>query len=356
MLYVTKSFLPDLKEYVSYLERIWQSNHLTNDGPLLVELEKKLAEYLEVEHFIFVTNGTIALQLAIKALGLSGEVLTTPFSYVATTNSLIWEGCTPIFADIDPQTLTVTSKQIQDKISQQTKGILTTHVYGNAGDLDQQEIIAKAHQIPLIYDGAHAFGVRYKNKSIFSYGTVSTCSFHATKIFHTVEGGAIMTNDQALATKIKGLRSFGHKEDDYFDIGINGKNSEFHAAMGLVNLTHFPAIKAHRKWAIGVYDQLLDNPIIKLQFDANIERNYSYYPIILPSEEDLLNIIRRLMEAQIKPRRYFYPSLNTLPIIQADSCPNSEDIAKRVLCLPLSSKIQEEEISKVATIIMKYFK
>jgi len=356
MIYVTKSFLPDLKEYVSYLERIWQSNHLTNDGPLLLELEKKLAEFLEVEHLLFVTNGTIALQLAIKALELSGEVITTPFSYCATTNALIWEGCNPVFADIDPDTLTVSSKEIAQKITPKTQGILTTHVYGNAGDLTNQEKIAQEYNIPLIYDGAHAFGVRVNNKSIFSYGTVSTCSFHATKIFHTVEGGAVMTNDAALATKIKGIRSFGHKEDDYFDIGINGKNSEFHAAMGLVNLSHFPEILAHRKWAVELYDQLIGLPIQRVLFPANLERNYSYYPIILPSEEDLLRVTNVLISEGIKPRRYFYPSLNTIQIIQGESCPISEDIAKRVLCLPLSADIKEEEITKIASILMTYFK
>ena len=355
MIYVTKSFLPDLKEYVSYLERIWQTNHLTNDGPLLLELEKKLAEYLEVEHFIFVTNGTIALQLAIKALNLSGDVITTPFSYCATTNALIWEKCNPIFADIDPQTLTVTSQEIRNKITPSTKGILTTHVYGNAGDLDEQEKIAEEYKIPLIYDGAHAFGVRLNNKSIFSYGTISTCSFHATKIFHTIEGGAVMTNNADLASKIKGLRSFGHKEDDYFDIGINGKNSEFHAAMGLVNLTHFPSIRAHRKWAISRYDELIGSPVQKVQFQANLERNYSYYPIILPSESDLFHVTKQLLAGGIKPRRYFYPSLNTIQIIQGEPCPISEDIAKRVLCLPLSADIQEEDISKISSILMSHF-
>ena len=348
--------MPDLKEYVSYLERIWQSNHLTNDGPLLLELEKKLAEFLEVEHLLFVTNGTIALQLAIKALKLSGEVITTPFSYCATSNALIWEGCNPVFADIDPSTLTVTSKEIVEKITPNTQGILTTHVYGNAGDLTNQEKIAQEYNIPLIYDGAHAFGVRVNNKSIFSYGTVSTCSFHATKIFHTVEGGAVMTNDAALATKIKGIRSFGHKEDDYFDIGINGKNSEFHAAMGLVNLSHLPEILAHRKWAVELYDQLIGLPIKRVLFPANLERNYSYYPIILPSEEDLLRVTNVLISEGIKPRRYFYPSLNTIQIIQGESCPTSEDIAKRVLCLPLSADIKEEEITKIASILMTYFK
>ena len=274
MLHVTKSFLPDLKEYVKYLEKIWDTHHLTNDGPFVKELEYKLGEYLEVENFIFVTNGTIALQLAIKALGLNGNVLTTPFSYCATTNSLIWEGCNPVFVDIDPISLTVNSQQIKSLSTQNSiSGILTTHVYGNCGDLENQEIMAKEMGIPLIYDGAHAFGVKYKGKSIFNYGTVSTCSFHATKVFHTIEGGSVMTNDHKLAEKIRGIRSFGHKNDDYFDIGINGKNSEFHAAMGLVNFDNFASIKKHREISSSLYDSLLHAPIIKYLYNKTYSQN-----------------------------------------------------------------------------------
>ncbi|MHA8086471.1 DegT/DnrJ/EryC1/StrS family aminotransferase [Aquirufa sp. Wall-65K1] len=355
MLHVTKSFLPDLKEYVSYLERIWESNHLTNDGPLLRELEQKLRYYLQVDHVIFVTNGTIALQLALKALQVQGEVITTPFSYCATSNSIIWEGSKPIFADIDPISLTVESAQIKTKISPDTKAILTTHVYGNAGDLEAQEELAKEYHIPLIYDGAHAFGVNYKGKSIFNYGTVSTCSFHATKVFHSVEGGAVITNDSKLAAKIIELRSFGHKNDDYFSAGINGKNSEFHAAMGLVNLGHFDQIKEYRKWACELYDKLLNVPGDSIKFNPHIDRNYSYYPVMFPTESSLLKAVSKLNAVQINPRRYFYPSLNTLSFVEKQSCPVSEDIALRVLCLPLSAEISEEEIRLISDLVNQSF-
>ncbi|MHA8052281.1 DegT/DnrJ/EryC1/StrS family aminotransferase [Aquirufa sp. OSTEICH-129A] len=355
MLHVTKSFLPDLKEYVSYLERIWESNHLTNDGPLLRELEQKLRDYLQVDHVIFVTNGTIALQLALKALQVQGEVITTPFSYCATSNSIIWEGSKPIFADIDPISLTVESAQIKTKISPDTKAILTTHVYGNAGDLEAQEELAKEYHIPLIYDGAHAFGVNYKGKSIFNYGTVSTCSFHATKVFHSVEGGAVITNDSKLAAKIIELRSFGHKNDDYFSAGINGKNSEFHAAMGLVNLSHFDQIKEYRKWACELYDKLLNVPGDSIKFNPHIDRNYSYYPVMFPTESSLLKAVSKLNAVQINPRRYFYPSLNTLSFVEKQSCPVSEDIALRVLCLPLSAEISEEEIRLISDLVNQSF-
>lgn len=355
MLHVTKSFLPDLKEYVSYLERIWESNHLTNDGPLLRELEQKLREYLQVEHVIFVTNGTIALQLALKALQVKGEVITTPFSYCATSNSILWEGSTPVFADINPISLTVESAQIRAKLNSQTKAILTTHVYGNAGDLEEQEALASEYQIPLIYDGAHAFGVTYKGKSIFNFGTISTCSFHATKVFHTVEGGAVMTNDAKLAAKIKELRSFGHKNDDYFSAGINGKNSEFHAAMGLVNLGHFEDIRNYRKWACDLYDNLLQVPGETIQFNSHIDRNYSYYPVIFPNEASLLKAVSILNSVQINPRRYFYPSLNTLSFVEKQSCPVSEDVALRVLCLPLSAEIKEDEIRLISDLVNQCF-
>ena len=351
MLHVTKSFLAELNTYTKYLERIWNTSHLTNDGPLLLELEAKLAKFLEVKHFFFVTNGTIALQLAIKALELKGEIITTPFSYCATSNSIIWENCKPIFADISTDSLTVESDNIKAKISSDTCAILTTHVYGNAGDLERQEQLAKDYHLPLIYDGAHAFGVKYKGKSIFNYGDVSTCSFHATKIFHTVEGGAVMTNNDSLALKIKELRSFGHKGDDYFSAGINGKNSEFHAAMGLANFEHFDQIKSHRKWASAFYDKNLNDSIKKVEFNLNIERNYSYYPILLTSEKQLLDIVSELNKHDIYPRRYFYPSLNTLSFIDYQPCPISEDIASRILCLPLSAEINETELSSVCNII-----
>ena len=353
MLHVTKSFLPDLKEYVKYLEKIWDSHHLTNDGPFVKELEYKLGEFLEVENFIFVSNGTIALQLAIKGLDLKGNVLTTPFSYCATTNVLIWEGCKPIFVDIDPISLTVNSQQIKSLTELNSiSGILTTHVYGNCGDLEEQEIISNQLGIPLIYDGAHAFGVKYRGKSIFNYGTVSTCSFHATKVFHTIEGGAVMTNDHKLAEKIRGIRSFGHKNDDYFDIGINGKNSEFHAAMGLVNFDNFSTIKKHREISSSIYDTLLKEPIIKYKYNSELDRNFSYYPIMFTSEDLLLQVTEKLNNYQIYPRRYFYPSLNNLPTVAGNVCLNSEDFSKRILCLPLSADITEGDITKISTIIM----
>jgi dTDP-4-amino-4,6-dideoxygalactose transaminase len=351
MIHVTKSFLPEIKEYISLLEKIWSNGQLTNDGPLVIELENKIAEYLEVDNFIYVSNGTIALQIAIKGLELVGDVITTPFSYCATTTSLIWEKCNPIFADISPISLTSERAQIQQVINVHSKGILTTHVYGNCADLSEQEQLAADYQIPLIYDGAHAFGVKHNGKSIFNYGTVSTCSFHATKIFHTIEGGAIITRDSNLANKFRGIRSFGHKGDNYFTAGINGKNSEFHAAMGLINLKHYPRIKDHRKMASELYELHLPEEIQRLSWNSVNDRNYSYFPVIFSSEETLLNVLKALNAAQIYPRRYFYPALNELPYLAYQACPIAEDIAKRIVCLPLSAEICTEEIIHICSII-----
>jgi dTDP-4-amino-4,6-dideoxygalactose transaminase len=351
MIHVTKSFLPDIKEYVSLLEKIWSNGQLTNEGPLVKELESKLAEYLEVENFIYVSNGTIALQLALKALNLKGDIITTPFSYCATTTSLIWEHCNPIFADISPVSLTCEAEQIQKVLTPSTQGILTTHVYGNSGDLELQEDLAKENQIPLIYDGAHAFGIKHKGKSIFNYGTLSTCSFHATKIFHTIEGGAIITKDNVLAENIRGLKSFGHRGDEYFSAGINGKNSEFHAAMGLVNLGHFSEIKSHRKMISELYDSQLSESVKRVQWNIENNRNYSYFPVIFQSEDYLLKVLKALNAEQIFPRRYFYPSLNELPYLSYQKCAVSEDIARRIACLPLSSEISPNDVNRIIAII-----
>lgn len=353
MLNVTKTFLPPISEYTSYLEKIWANGQVTNEGQFVKELEAELSKFTGVKNVIYVTNGTIALQLAIKALELKGDIITTPFSYCATTNSIIWEECNPIFADINVQSLTCEIAEIQKVFTKYTKAILTTHVYGNANDLDEIESFGRENNIPVIFDAAHCFGVNYKGKSIFNYGTVSTCSFHATKIFHTVEGGAVFTNDDILANKIRLLKSFGHKSDDYYLAGINGKSSELHAAMGLLNLSYFNQIKNYRKKISAIYEKLLvgNSKVRIFNWSNNIEKNFSYFPVIFNSEKDLLHTFKLLKSEQIFPRRYFYPSLNTLPFLNYQRCPIAEDISLRVLCLPLSAEITEEEVKKVCKII-----
>ena len=358
MINVTKAYLPPLAEYTKYLEGIWERCHLTNNGPLVQELEKKLKEYLGVKHLFFVNNGTIALQIAIKALGLKGEIITTPFSYVATTSSIVWEGCTPVFADIDPDTLTISPVAIEKAITSATTAILATHVYGGPCDVEAIEIIARRHKLKVIYDAAHAFGTNYKGTSLLNYGDISTLSFHATKLFHTTEGGAIVTNDDKVAKIAEYQRRFGHNgPNEFWGLGINGKNSEFHAAMGLCILPDIDKIISRRKYICQLYDTLLQGLVLKKpQILMNTQYSYAYYPVILPSEDILQSLIQALNEVNIYPRRYFFPSLNNLNYVNYKPCPISENIAARVLCLPLFYELADAEVEQIAAIIYKILK
>jgi len=353
MINVTKPKLPPLDEYVQYLRGIWEREQLTNNGPLVLELEAKLREFLNVQYLWFLSNGTVALQIAIKALNLKGEIITTPFSYVATTSSIVWENCEPIFVDIEPDSLTIDPNLIEDKITESTSAILATHVYGNPCDVLAIQKIANAHNLKVIYDAAHAFGVKYKGSSILEYGDFSTLSFHATKLFHTVEGGAIVTNNPDLAHKASYLRNFGHNgQEEFFGLGINGKNSEFHAAMGLCLLPMVKDIISCRKKISEKYDELLkDIPIAKPKIREYTEYNYSYYPIFFKSEESLLRVRANLNKRGIFPRRYFYPSLSKLPYVSNQHVPVSEDVSRRVLCLPLFLGLEDDKISEISDII-----
>ncbi|MCH7408642.1 DegT/DnrJ/EryC1/StrS family aminotransferase [Belliella sp. DSM 111904] len=335
MIPVTQPFLPPRIEYEEYLEGIWQRNWLTNDGELVRELETKLKEILQVSNMLFVANGTLALQLAIKALGIKGEVLTTPFSYVATTSSIVWEGCTPIFVDILPD-YTIDPKLIEEAITPKTSAILATHVYGIPCQVEEIQRIADKHNLKVIYDGAHAFGVKVKGKSIFEYGDISTCSFHATKLYQTIEGGAVFTKDKSLFKKLGYLRNFGHDGFDRFNgVGINAKNSEFHAAMGLANLKYLEEIMLKRKDQFMFYHKRLSHLAVSLILLENLTSfNYSYFPIQFQSEEELLKVKAKLEDNKIGSRRYFYPSLNKLDYV-AGQVPLAESISKRVLCIPL---------------------
>lgn len=353
MINVTKSFLPPLEEYIHYLEGIWERNQLTNNGPLVKELEAKLKEYLGVKHLFFVSNGTIALQIAIKALELSGDIITTPFSYVATTSSIVWEGCRPVFVDIDPETLCLSPELIEDAITAQTTAILSTHVYGHPCDVERIQAVADKHGLKVIYDAAHAFGVCYKNTSLVSFGDVSTLSFHATKLFHTVEGGAVATNDEGIAKRLAYLRNFGHKApEEFWGIGINGKSSEFHAAMGLCIFPYISRLIAERCEISTFYDELLAGlSLSRPRRLGETVYNYAYYPVLFESERILLQTLRALNDEQIFPRRYFYPSLNHLPYVTYKSMPVAESVAQRVLCLPLYPGLRQIDIEKICRLI-----
>lgn len=349
MIPVTKSYLPPIEEYIGYLKTIWESNQLTNNGQLVQELEVKLKKYLGVKHLFFVSNGTIALQIAIKALNLVGEVITTPFSYVATTSSIVWEGCEPVFVDINPRTLCIDPDLIESAITPATSGILATHVYGIPCDVRMIQTIAQKHGLSVIYDAAHTFGVNYQGRSLVSYGEISTLSFHATKLFHTVEGGAVITDNDELAHRISYMRNFGHNgQEAFWGLGINGKNSEFHAAMGLCNLSHLEELIAARKQVSGWYDeQLVASSLRKPVLPEFTEYNYSYYPVLFPSEDALIRSKDRLNESKIFPRRYFYPSLSNLPYINKFDCPMGENISSRVLCLPLFPDLSLDQVRSI---------
>jgi dTDP-4-amino-4,6-dideoxygalactose transaminase len=291
--------------------------------------------------------------MALKLLDEPGEIITTPFSYVATTNVILWENCHPVFVDIDPNTYCINPGLIERAITEKTKAIMATHVYGNACDVEAIEAIAKKHQLTVIYDGAHAFGADYNGRSLLSYGDFSTCSFHATKLFHTVEGGAIIANDVKWHEKLHLLRAFGHRGDDYFFVGINGKNTEIHAAMGLCNLPHVPELIAARKAVCDLYTELLDWSHLQTpEWVPGLKRNYAYYPVVFESEAKMLALRDVLNQNGIVPRRYFYPSLNQLPFLkEAEACPVSEDISSRVVCLPLHAELPSEDVRRIVTLI-----
>lgn len=354
MIPVTKPYLPSKEAYFSYLDGIWKRQWLTNMGPLASELEIRIREREEVKHSLFVTNGTIALQFAIRALGLNGEIITTPFSFIATTSSIVWEGCAPVFVDIDPNSLNIDADKIEEAITGKTTAILATHVYGNPCDVEKIESIAQKHGLKVIYDAAHAFGVRLNGKSIFDYGDISICSLHATKLFHSIEGGLIFTKDSALLKKMEYMRNFGFDGPENFaELGINGKNSEFHAAMGLTNLDFFDNILEQRRKLTDRYRVKLKGLKMKYpKWHDHASNNSSYFPVIFDSEELLLKCVEQLKVREIFTRRYFYPSLaSILPYLEKTTMPITDEISHRVLCLPLYYDLGLEEVDLICRII-----
>jgi dTDP-4-amino-4,6-dideoxygalactose transaminase len=355
MIPVTKPFLPSADEFCSYIKDIWERNWLTNNGPLVNELELRLKEFLNVNHLLFLSNGTVGLQIAIKALDLKGEIITTPFSYVATSSSIVWEGCTPVFVDIDEASLNIDARLIEAAITENTSAILATHTYGNPCEIESIEAIAAKHHIKVIYDAAHCFGTLYKGHSVYDFGDVSVASFHATKLFHTVEGGAVFTGDAELLKKMAYMRNFGHDGPDNFAcVGINGKNSEIHAAMGLLNIKHIPSILETRKKISEQYDIWMQH--LNLRTITKTKEsvfNYSYYPVIFETEEALLKATSLLNDNWIYPRRYFYPALHKLNYVQSGTLPVCESISQRVMCLPLYHTLSKEEVDFICRLLLR---
>lgn len=353
MINVTKTFFPPIEEYQVQVQRAWDNAWLTNRGELILELEEKLKSYLNIDNIIITNNGTIPLQIALKVLAHQGEIITTPFSYVATTAAILWENCTPVFVDIDEDYLTIDETKIEAAITEHTTAILATHVFGNPCNVEAIEAIAKKHNLKVIYDAAHAFGVVYNGKSIFEFGDVSTCSFHATKLFHTAEGGALFCKDKILNHQLFYSHNFGHNGPlDFHGLGINGKISELQGAMGLAVFPYMDHILSERKKVVDFYINNLNFKFVKpIRLRENTQWNYSYYPVIFDSEEKLLEVQKVLNNNQIFPRRYFYPSLNTIKFVNGDPMPISESIASRILCLPLYVGLEEKELNQIVSLL-----
>ncbi len=353
-IYVTQPTLAPLEEVTDLLKGVWESGIMTHNGPLVQRLEKEVGEKLGVKNVVSCVNGTIALQMAIRALELKGEIITTPFTFIATSNSILWENCTPVFVDIDSETFNIDPAKIEEKITYHTVAIMPVHVFGNACDIEAIDIIAKKHNLKVIYDAAHAMCVNYKGRSIFDYGDISTTSFHATKLFGTAEGGAVFTTNDELDQKLRRIRFFGFENHaDIVEDGTNGKMTEVHAAVGLANLNYLDAALEDRINKYMYYKENLSSVLsVSFQKINGDACNYSYFPILFNTEKDCLKVIAALNAEDIYPRRYFYPSINTFnrlfPYVHMSV---SEDIASRILCLPLYYSLEMIDVDKIINII-----
>lgn len=353
-IFVTQPSLAPLEEYVQILEGVWERGILTHDGPVLQQLEKEFCEKLKLKNFVAVLNGTIAIQMAIKALELKGEIITTPFTWVATVSAIKWEGCTPVFCDIDPESLNIDASKIEALITDKTVAIMPVHVFGTPCDVYEIERIAKKHNLKVIYDAAHAIGSTVDGKSLLEFGDISATSLHATKLINTAEGGACISPDDELHEKLKRIRFFGHNDArDIVEDGFNGKMTEVHAALGIANMKYFDEVLKDRETKYNLYKEALSNtPGLSFQKVKVGNTNYSYFPVIFESEEQLLKVEKALNSDNIFPRRYFYPSVNTFTeIVDYKEMPISEDISTRILSLPLYWKLSVADMNRVVEII-----
>jgi dTDP-4-amino-4,6-dideoxygalactose transaminase len=353
MINVTKTYLPNIDLYKKYVDEIYANGWVTNRGPLVKLLEEKLANYLGVKNIVLVSNGTVALEIAYRALGLRGDVITTPFSFVATTSSLVTNGLNPVFADIDAKTLNINHNNIQNLITKNTTAILPVHVFSNACSIEKIDKIAKKNNLKVIYDAAHCFDVKYKNESILNFGDMSMLSFHATKIFHSIEGGALIINDDSLLEKVRYLINFGIKnEEEIPELGTNAKMNEFEAAMGLCMLEDMQKLNIKRKDVYNFYKEELNGYVEFQKININSSINHSYFPAIFKNIDQLNNIKIALNKEKIFPRRYFYPSLDTLKYIKPSQfCTISRDISSRILCLPMYAELSIINAKKICDII-----
>jgi len=356
---VTQSHIPDREKFHAYVDRILDSGWLTNRGELVQELETRLAEYLGVRNVVLTINGTMALQVSCRVLKLAGEVITTPFTFIATASSLKWEGLDITFADIDPCTFNIAPETIEAKIkARHTSAIVPVHVFGNPCDVEKIDTLAKEHNLKVIYDAAHAFGVKYRGESILKWGDVSVLSFHSTKLFHTIEGGALISNDDALAARARDIINFGITGPESIEcLGINGKMNEFQAAMGLCMLDEIDMVIAQRGKIIEVYDSLLAHVVCRQKWAQGEVSRHAYYPILFESEAVTKCVQEKLNENEIYPRRYFYPTLDTLDFLtEEERLPVSKDIASRILCLPLFDELTDKDCRRISSLVLEAMK
>lgn len=354
--FVTRPSLPPLEEYTDLLQQVWETGILTHNGPLVQRFEGEFSRLLGIDDFVTTTNGTVALQMAIKALELEGEIITTPFSWIATISAIKWERCVPVFCDIDPGTLNIDVNKIESLINERTVAIMPVHTFGTACDVNAIAALAKKHNLKVIYDAAHAVGTQVEGKSVFEYGDISATSLHSTKLINTAEGGGCVTQNAQLLEKLKRIRFFGHDDNKIIvEDGFNGKMTEVHAALGLANLRYYNDILSDRKDKYQKYKAgLQGNSSITFQDTANGQTNYSYFPVIFETEDILHRVVKLLADQEIYPRRYFYPSLNLHEqVMKSVPMPVSEDISKKILCLPLFWKLNNEVIDIVVDCIQK---
>ncbi len=361
-IYVTQPYLPPLDEFIPYLQKIWKSKVLTNGGPFHQQLEEALCKYLGVEQIALFTNGTIALVTALQSLRISGEVITTPYSFVATSHALLWNGIKPVFVDIDPQTLNIDPAKIEAAITPQTTAILPVHCYGHPCDVDSIQKIADTYNLKVIYDAAHAFGVQCHCGSVLNHGDLSVLSFHATKVFNTFEGGAIVCPDAKTKNRIEQLKNFGHSgEINVVAPGINGKMSEFNSALGLLQLAYIDQALASRKIIDSAYRERLSaiRGVHCLSDSGEKVANYAYFPILVNNEYPITRdeLYDSLKKRGIHPRRYFYPLISEFSMYRGLSSANRDNLpvgtmaARQVLCLPIYPNLDLTIVDEVCRVI-----
>jgi dTDP-4-amino-4,6-dideoxygalactose transaminase len=359
---VTQPYLPPLEEFIPYLEKIWESKWLTNNGPYHQELEVALARHLGVEHLALFANGTIALITALQTLRITGEVITTPYSFVATAHSLLWNNIRPVFVDIDPATMNLDPDKIEAAITPQTTAIMPVHCYGNPCNVERIQQIADTYGLKVIYDAAHAFGVQYKGESLLKHGDLSVLSFHATKVFNTFEGGAIVCPDAKTKQRIDYLKNFGIADEvTVMAPGINGKMNEVQAAFGVLQLKHIDYAIERRKAVDRRYREFLRDVsgVAVLSEPADTVRNYAYFPILVGAEYSISRdeLYQRLRDAGIHARRYFYPLISDMPMYRGlpsaapSNLPNAKEVAEHILCLPIYPDLTENDQQKVIQIV-----